>query len=202
MALFNVSSALVAQTANTGKLIKKWRNPTTNPNFDLCDMSVQMGLFFLVNTVAPPAPTTQMIKLIDGTVAKRLNNIPVYQLGVSEVDTTIYGINGGKNGGNSEYINIDLGAKPPLCLVFNYAVGKCARCVKGYRVLNGGTPTFPPGKDVNNIANSIVCVPGSNLVPGGLMNTTSYSVELEDGGAGYARIIFNDLKEFPPEVKK
>jgi hypothetical protein len=78
MALFNISDAIQTQKAATGKIIKKWKNPTTNTNFDLCNMSVQMGLFFLVNTKAPPTPTTQMIKLTDGNVVKRINNIPAY----------------------------------------------------------------------------------------------------------------------------
>jgi hypothetical protein len=76
---------------------------------------------------------------------------------VSEADSTIYGINGGKVGGNTEYIYIDLGNKPPNCQVFNWAVNKCARCASGYTLVNGGVPVFQPGKDINNLANSITC---------------------------------------------
>lgn len=202
LSLFNVSSKLTTSQAATGKLLKKWKNPTTNPNFDLSDMSVQMGLFFLVNTVSPPAPTTQMIKITDGTVVKRKIAIPSYQLGISEVDSTIYGINGGKLGGNTEYIFVDLGQKPPNCQVFNWAVNRCARCVSNYVLVNGGVPIFKPGQSSNNLINSITCRPAQNFTSGGLLNTSLYNVQLEEEGAGYARIDFKMLRDYPPEIKK
>jgi EAL domain-containing protein (putative c-di-GMP-specific phosphodiesterase class I) len=39
-------------------------------------------------------------------------------------------------------------------------------------------------------------------IPGGLLNTSSYNLMLEDFGAGYARINFLNLKNFPPAIKK
>lgn len=64
--LFDMSDEAMINPNPYAKIIKKWSNPTANPDFELCNLSVQLGLFFLVNTQAPPAASTQFIDIMTG----------------------------------------------------------------------------------------------------------------------------------------
>ena len=106
-----------------------------------------MGIFFHVNTKTPPAASTQMLDLIDGSPASQAPTLPAYQLGLSEVDPLFYGTNGGVPGGLTEYVHVKMGKKPPLCMVFNFKLGVCARCNQNYFLQNGGKATAVPNSN-------------------------------------------------------
>jgi hypothetical protein len=119
---------------------------------------------------------------------------------VSEVDSLIYGINGGVPGGQTEYIHVQMGKKPPLCLVFNFKLGICARCNQGYYLQNGGLAKPIPNSNPPDYSKSDVCQVSRS--PGGLISPEEYDLDLDALASGMLKIYFKNLEGFTPEVKK
>jgi hypothetical protein len=71
--VFNTTS-----NANGSPILGKWSSQQTNPDFDLCDLSVHMGMFFHVNTKSPPNISTQFFDLIDGSPVSKAPIMPAY----------------------------------------------------------------------------------------------------------------------------
>lgn len=159
-----------------------------------------MGMLFHVNTKSPPNASTQFFDLIDGSPASSAPTMPAYQLGLSEVDPVVYGISGGTPGGLTEYVHVQMGKKPPLCLVFNFKLGVCARCNQNYFLYNGGRATPVPNSNPPDYSQSTVCM--ITRTPGGLIAPDLYRVDFDAMASGMLKIYFSNLEGFRPEVRK
>lgn len=159
-----------------------------------------MGMFFHVNSKSPPVASTQLLDIIDGSQASFAPTLPAYQLGLSEVDSIIYGIKGGAAGGVAEYVHVKMGMMPYNCLVFNFKLGICTRCKQNFYLQNGGIATAIPGTNPPDYSQSQVCF--VTRTPGGLIKPHEYKVDFDAMASGMLKIYFTNLEGFRPEVKK